>query len=598
MDWDLTPYFPTFNGPEMITFKDALNKDTETLIEKAHGLEALGANNRLEWESVFLTYEDTGSRLRHLASYISCLTAADARNEAYIAEMSALNLMLAERAKLGVELLRALKDASDEVYTSFRNSPALDGGGFTLDKMREEARLTMAPDLEVLAADLGVNGIEAWGALYDNLSGQLEFLMTYPDGTNENLPISQRRSLMENPDSKIRKAAFEGGNAAWATMETTAAAALNAISGTRLTLNKHRGVDHFLETALSQANISRTTLDAMFEAIYTEIELPRNILRFKAKAMGAEGIAWYDLAAALELPDQESVSWEQGKTMVKEAFSRAYPLLGDFLQSTYDREWIDHAPRPGKRPGAFCTSTSVTNESRVYMTYNNTMGDVLTLAHEVGHAFHSYAMSDLRMMARSYPMTLAESASTFGEMILMKGLLDDPSFSESTKAFLLNLETSHAATYLMDIPVRFEFEKAMHEERSDGELSVSQLKELMVESQRKVFGDVLLEGGEDPYFWASKLHFYITGVTFYNFPYTFGYLLSRGLFALYLKEGEAFLPRYEEFLRLTGSDTAENVVMRSIDRDISDPEFWVESIRSLKEPQDRLEAILPGVMAR
>ena len=232
------------------------------------------------------------------------------------------------------------------------------------------------------------------------------------------------------------------------------------------------------------------------------------------------------------------------------------------------------------------------------MTYNNTMGDVLTLAHEVGHAFHSYAMSDLRMMARSYPMTLAESASTFGEMILMKGLLDDPSFSESTKAFLLNLETSHAATYLMDIPVRFEFEKAMHEERSDGELSVSQLKELMVESQRKVFGDVLLEGGEDPYFWASKLHFYITGVTFYNFPYTFGYLLSRGLFALYLKEGEAFLPRYEEFLRLTGSDTAENVVMRSIDRDISDPEFWVESIRSLKEPQDRLEAILPGVMAR
>jgi len=543
MDWDLTPYFPTFNGPEMITFKDALNKDTETLIEKAHGLEALGANNRLEWESVFLTYEDTGSRLRHLASYISCLTAADARNEAYIAEMSALNLMLAERAKLGVELLRALKDASDEVYTSFRNSPALDGGGFTLDKMREEARLTMAPDLEVLAADLGVNGIEAWGALYDNLSGQLEFLMTYPDGTNENLPISQRRSLMENPDSKIRKAAFEGGNAAWATMETTAAAALNAISGTRLTLNKHRGVDHFLETALSQANISRTTLDAMFEAIYTEIELPRNILRFKAKAMGAEGIAWYDLAAALELPDQESVSWEQGKTMVKEAFSRAYPLLGDFLQSTYDREWIDHAPRPGKRPGAFCTSTSVTNESRVYMTYNNTMGDVLTLAHEVGHAFHSYAMSDLRMMARSYPMTLAESASTFGEMILMKGLLDDPSFSESTKAFLLNLETSHAATYLMDIPVRFEFEKAMHEERSDGELSVSQLKELMVESQRKVFGYVLLEGGEDPYFWASKLHFYITGVTFYNFPYTFGYLLSRGLFALYLKEGEAFLPR-------------------------------------------------------
>jgi oligoendopeptidase F len=596
MDWDLTPFFDSFNGKTMRDFKKAIATDTDSLRSRAQILAPLDASNEDEWLSVIVAYEEIETRLGHLSSYMSCLSAADARNEAYATEMAALNLMYAEGAKLDIELLRAVRDASDEIFESLIARNELKGTGFILGKMRTQAKRTMDPDLEVLAADLGVNGIEAWGALYDSVSGKLEFEMVYPDGRSETLPISQRRSLMEHSDRAVRMAAFEGGNKAWESMESVTAAALNAISGTRLTLNKRRGVDHFLDMALHQANISRETLDAMFEAIYSEIELPRNILRYKAKAMGTDNIAWYDLAAALELPDQEEVTWERGTTLVKNAFTRAYPLLGDFLQDTYDKRWIDYAPRQGKRPGAFCTGSPMINESRVYMTYNDTMGDVLTLAHEVGHAFHSYVMRDLRPLARSYPMTLAESASTFGEMILMKGLLADPSFSDATKAFLLNLETSHAATYLMDIPVRYEFEKTMHEERANGELSVSRFKELMVSSQRNVFGDVLRDGGEDPLFWASKLHFYITGVTFYNFPYTFGYLLSRGLFALYEKDGHSFLPRYEEFLRLTGSDTAENVVKRSIGRDISDPDFWREAIGSLGESQARLEAILPAVL--
>ena len=175
------------------------------------------------------------------------------------------------------------------------------------------------------------------------------------------------------------------------------------------------------------------------------------------------------------------------------------------------------------------------------MTYNNNMGDALTLAHELGHAFHGHLMREQRTLNRSYPMTLAESASTFGEMLLMRGLLEEPGIRPETKASLLNMEASHAAVYLLDIPVRFEFEKAFHEERADGEVSVGRLKELMVDTQRRVLGDVLDPDGGDPYFWASKLHFYITDTTFYNFPYTFGYLLSRGLFDQYEKEGQAFL---------------------------------------------------------
>jgi oligoendopeptidase F len=224
------------------------------------------------------------------------------------------------------------------------------------------------------------------------------------------------------------------------------------------------------------------------------------------------------------------------------------------------------------------------------------LGDVLTLAHETGHAYHGLMMRDVRPYARGYPMTLAETASTFGEQVLMNGVLDDPSVPDRQKALILDVQIGHGAVYLLDIPVRYEFEKAFYEERTGGPLSISRLKELMVETQRRVLGEVLEAGGEDAYFWASKLHFYITGLTFYNFPYTFGYLLSRGLYAMFKNEGPRLLPKYEEFLRLAGSDTAENVVKRTIGKDIKKTAFWTDAIKSLEEPLNRLQTILPKLL--
>jgi len=268
-------------------------------------------------------------------------------------------------------------------------------------------------------------------------------------------------------------------------------------------------------------------------------------------------------------------------------------LGGFFTEQVIGKNWVDWEPRAGKRPGGFCTSSMLSKESRIFMTYNESLGDVLTLAHESGHAYHGAMMRDVRPYARGYPMTLAETASTFGENVLMNGILDDPAVSDSEKARILDIEVGHGAVYLLDIPVRYEFEKSFYEERAKGPLSVSRLKELMVRTQRNIIGDVLEPGGEDPYFWASKLHFYITGITFYNFPYTFGYLLSRGLYAMFKREGDSFLPKYEEFLRRAGSDTAENLVKQTVGRDIEKTEFWSEAIQSLEEPLSQLQALLP-----
>jgi oligoendopeptidase F len=395
----------------------------------------------------------------------------------------------------------------------------------------------------------------------------------------------------------VRRAAFEGGNAAWQSVEDVAASALNAIAGTRLTLNRHRGVDHFLDIALFQAAITRQTLDAMFEALMANLDIPRRILQFKAQLMRRQTVAWYDLSAPLDLAGQERLSWEKAQSMVGDSFGRAYPALGEFFRrQVIGKNWVDWEPRPGKRPGGFCTSSMVSKESRIFMTYNESLGDVLTLAHESGHAYHGLIMRDVRPYARGYPMTLAETASTFGEHVLMNGLLNDPTIGHPQKALILDVEIGHGAIYLLDIPVRYEFEKAFYGERPNGPLSVSRLKELMVETQHRILGDVLETGGEDPYFWASKLHFYITGLTFYNFPYTFGYLLSRGLYGLFKEEGASFLLKYEEFLRLAGSDTAENIVQRTMGQDIEQTDFWTAAIKTLEEPLNRLQALAPKVL--
>ena len=579
--WDLTSFFPEFNGPEMKDFKTKIREDMSGLARTAAGLDVLDAGNAAGWESVLLSMEDLRLRLGHLGAYVGCLTSTYTNNEAYKAEGAALSRYWAEYLKIEIEVLRAFKDASSGDFEAFMARDAMKGAENSLRRTREKARKTMTPDEEKLAADLGVDGFHAWQRLYNNVSGKLEFDMEFPGGEKKRLPISQWRALMANPDRKIGKAAFDGGNKAWQGIEDVCAAALNAISGTRLTLYKYRGIDHFLDKALFHAAISKKTLDAMYSAIYRNIETPREVFRAKAGYFGRKGIHWFEREAPLPLKDLARYSWDEATGVVVGAFRNAYPHMADYFKSFLEKRWLESEARPNKSPGAYCSGSNLKKEQRVFMTFTGETGGLRTMAHEMGHAFHSYVMNDLRPMAREVPMTLAETASILGEHILCDGLMKAKDITDDRKLIVLDTELNSAAVMLLDITVRFEFEKALHDERAEGELTVQRLKELMADSQRKVFGDCMIEGSEDPYFWASKLHFYITGTSFYNFPYTFGFLLARAMYARFQAEGPAFLPKYEEFLRNTGSDTVENVVMKSIGEDVSSEAFWEKSIRGL-----------------
>jgi len=592
VSWDLSSFFPEFNGPDMTAFKDKLRADIKDLQVRAEKLEPLSKATMDEWESVLLDAEDFDARLGHLFSYVGCLESAHAENEDYAKERASLAGLAAEYSKFDVDILRAFKEVPDGDFDAFIGREKLKTAAHSFRRCRERAKKTMSPAEEKLSADLGVDGIHAWGRLYDKLSSRLEFEMRWPDGRKERKPISQWRSLMSDADRKVGRAAFEGGNRAWVTIEDGCASALNAIAGTRLTLYRHRGVEHFLDKALFSASIERRTLDAMYEAIHRNLDTARDIFRSKAKSLGRQGVAFFEREAPLPLKDSKLFTWAEGSEMVGKAFENVYPKLGEYYRTFLKNRWMESESRGGKRPGAFCTGSPFINEERVFMTFNGALGDVTTVAHEVGHAFHGFLMRDMRPMAREYPMTLAETASIFGEHILAEGIYESGRISDSQKLLMLDADLCGAAVLLLDITVRFEFEKAFYTERGKGELSVSRFKELMVDAQKRVFGDALEPGGEDPMFWASKLHFYISELSFYNFPYTFGFLLAKALFNRMKEEGPSFLPRYEEFLRLTGSDTVEGVAKRTLNVDVGDPAFWESSIKSIEEPLKRYKGLL------
>ena len=582
--WDLGRYFPEFDGPQMRAFKDEMDRDIERLKTSSSELVAFSRETLDQWEALILKAEDVYSRLGHLSSYLGCLEAADARNEAVSLSVAALTRQYAAFEKFEINVVGVFKRAPKTVFGAFCERPKLEEIAYYLKRLREKARTTMSRKEEALASDLNVDGLSAWGRLYDKVTGKLEFDYIAKDGHKERRPISQWRSLMSDPDREIGRSAFEGGNRAWQQIEDVCAAALNAIAGTRLSLNTHRKVSHFIDRALFQAAIRRETLEAMYAAIFQNIDTARDILRIKACFFDRKGIWFFEREAPLPLPESTPLGWRQATEMVSRAFAAAYPGLARYYRGMLKDRWVESEARPGKRPGAFCTGSSVIEEQRVFMTFNGTLGNVTTLAHEVGHAWHGHLLQGMRPFSRRYPMTLAETASIFAEHIFMEGLGRDPSIGEPQKLLLLDTELTDAAVFLLDITTRYAFEKAFYEERQEGEVAVSRLKSLMIEAQRTIYGDALLPDGADPYFWASKLHFYITDTTFYNFPYTFGYLLARWLIDRYHQEGQDFLPKYEAFLRLSGVDTVENVGKRALNVDFTNPAFWQAAIQSLKVP--------------
>jgi oligoendopeptidase F len=579
-NWNLDSYYPSIESAEYKKAWVTLETSADSLALRAADLGALTVQNAASWAQWILDYETMQLEARHIGSFITCLVSVDALNEAYKKESARMFAFAPKSRKVLTLLETFVGKATEEAFQALINNPLSKNLDYPLFKVREEAALSLPPDQQYLLADLAVDGASAWTRLYGHLTGKMTFELKVPGQATKILGLGECRSLLGDGNIEVRKAALKGANEALEKSEDVFAAALNALIGWRITTHNKRGEVNDLAPAMRAYHIELESVEAMFSAIRKRIELPRSILKLKAKALQLKQLGFHDLEAPLPDPENKKFSWDAACELMLHSFQKHYPALHGFSLNALKNKWIDAEPRKSRRPGGFCSTSPKIGESRIFMSYGDNLGDMQTLSHELGHAYHGQVLNGIRLLSRAYPSTLAETASTFAQILVAKDVAGDSKQDKQTRLQMLMALLNDDHAFCLNIFMRYEFEKKLFIERRKGDVSVSKLKSMMAETQADIYGDSLDPAQLDPYFWASKLHFY--GYSFYNFPYTFGYLLSR-IFSRKLREdGPKFLEVYEEFLRGTGMYSCEDLVKRTLGQDIRTEGFWNQALDEMQ----------------
>jgi pepF/M3 family oligoendopeptidase len=442
---------------------------------------------------------------------------------------------------------------------------------------------------EGLAAELSLSGASAWGKLQGTVTSQLSVDFEL-DGETKKLPMPALINLRSHPDGEVRRRAYEAENAAWEAVKEPLAAAMNGIKGTVNVLNKRRGREDALHSAIDNAHMDRASLEAMLEAMRESFPMFRRYMKAKAKHLGKEKLAWYDLFAPVGQTASQ-YTWPETRAFILEQFGTFAPEMQDLARRAFDENWIDAEQRSGKRGGAFCMGVPAVKESRVLTNFDGTPDQVSTIAHELGHAFHNECAfrAGKTMLQQDTPMTLAETASIMCETIASQALLKRAANPQEELA-VLELSLNGASQVIVDIYSRFLFEKEVFERREKSELSADELCEIMEKAQRETYGDGLDENLLQKWMWTWKPHYYSAGLSFYNFPYAFGLLFATGLYAIYQQRGAEFVPDYMNLLASTGEAPAAELADR-FGIDIRTKKFWEDSIKTFEAQIERYESI-------
>ena len=377
---------------------------------------------------------------------------------------------------------------------------------------------------------------------------------------------------------------YEAELKAYDRIKDSIAYSLNSIKLEVINHCKLRGYESPLAETLEDSHMKRETLDALLGAM--EEYLPKfwEYMKAKARLLGHEnGLPFYDLFAPLEGND-DVYTTEDAKDYLVKLFSGFDREETEMIARAFDEAWIDFYPREGKVGGAFCAPLVSLKESRVLTNFGGTLGDVITLAHELGHAFHNHCLRDNSVLNLDVSMPVAETASTFNEVVAMNAAISAEKDPKARRA-LIESQLMDANQIICDIYSRYLFEKSVFDNREDGFMFADRLCELMIDAQKKAYGDGLDPEYLHPYMWACKSHYYSGGLSYYNWPYAFGGLFARGLYAKYLHEGESFVPLYKKLLKATGTTTVEGAALVA-GIDLTDREFWRSSLQILADEID------------
>ncbi|PIK15032.1 M3 family oligoendopeptidase [Halobacteriovorax sp. JY17] len=581
--WDNSGIYQSIDDPKIVedlsTAQDLITSQMKNadLISKALDEQELGSELIEVAREMSKVSTDLSIRLRTIGTYISSILSVDSSNNTAKTLRSNFSKVTASKSKVYSSLSVYLTLIDDETLEAFFTEE-LEPKRFQIGLMRDFKDHTLDAKRESLINGLSTDGLSAWGKLYNDISGSL---VCDVDGKKVN--YASAASMTRGGDAKLRESAWRGVQNAWETHEESIAAILNAINGWRLeeaTVRSEKKELHYLDISCSQSRIKRETLDALISSTYENRSVGQRAVKSMAKVFGKEKLGPWDLLAPAPSKEGKVISFSEAIDTIEKAFNRLSPEMGAFARMMYEKNWIDARPTEFRKPGAYCTGFANVREPRVFITYSGSMGDLITLAHEIGHAYHSWVMRDLPIDETNYSMTLAETASIFAETLVREYLFDTlESKEEKLEISWQNAES--AAAMLCNIPARFEFEKDLVEKRKTQTLTPSEMKSLMSGAWKNWYEDSLSE--YDEMFWATKLHFSIAELGFYNYPYLFGYLFSLGVLAQRDKLGEGFNEAYVNLLRDTGRMKAEDLVMKHLGKDISKSEFWFDSLKIVED---------------
>ncbi len=535
-------------------------------------------------------------RIRHIGWNVAILAACRGSQDARDTQAK----QLASRARaLNADLFKTLAPVEDLMlalpeaeFGLLMADPLLGEEEYRLrhERRLQDQRLPVAA--EQLVIGLGTDGLHAWGNLYNDLVGKIRLVI---DGRE--MGLAEASNLLSSPLRSLRREAFDAISAGWEGEQETVAAILNAINGWRLELSRQRGSERQLDAldlSCHQSHIERATLDTLMSETWQARTLGQRALELMAARLGIDDPGAEDLFAPPPAASSREIPFEEAIELIAAAFARFDPEMGEFARMMAEKGWIDAAPTPNRRTGAYCTKFAEPVEPRVFVTYAGTMDNVITLAHELGHAWHNWVIRDLPMSQRGYPMTLAETASIFAETLVRSALFEQAESPEEQLAIAW-AEADGAATFLVNIPARFDFELALVAERERGYVAPARLKALTDEAWARWYEKSLCR--YHPMFWAAKAHFSIAGLGFYNYPYLFGYLFSLGVYQLLMSRKaageEGVAEAYRALLRDTGRMSAEALVAKHLGQDIRQSAFWQGSLAQVAQAVERF-AQLPA----
>lgn len=582
LNWSLKELYTSFNSEEFLEDMeclteviDEINKWTEIIVKDTDCA-------KVKLEGYVERFSVLADLITKIGSFIELSISVNTKDDEALKYSDILEKKLTKIVEAETKLNKWISSIEniDEVI---KDSILLKDHEFILKEVVEKSKYLLTDREEAIIANMQNTGSNAWGKLKDNLISTHKVEIN-EDGKIKEYPLTVVLNMAYDKDEKVRKRAYEAEIASYTKIEEGVAAALNGIKGEVLTICEFRGYKSPLEQTLINSRMDEESLNVMLEAMKESMPKFREYLKRKAEILGHKNVLpFYDMYAPIVESDME-FDYEKGKKFVVDKFRTFSDNLANFAQKAMNNNWIDVMPKEGKVGGAFCAGIHYLGESRILLNYGNSFSDVVTMAHELGHGFHGECLKDESVLNTEYPMPIAETASTFCETIVKKAAIKEA--DKITALAILESEISDCNQVIVDIYSRFLFEKSLFEARKESALTVDQIKKLMLDAQREAYGDGLDPEYLHPYMWTWKPHYYYANSNFYNFPYAFGLLFAKGLYAEYLKKGSEFSSEYENLLSITGKHNIADIT-KEVGIDIHNKEFWKSSLRTIEEDIDK-----------